>query len=100
MKFNVDRISKNIYNVYEEKAREVLAMRKRRKPWVAFSLPLLSSGWLLGMSSWPEGGGAPPATVAPLSFFYFFISSLKIQLYIIKVATRANLVSVIFLTGD
>ena len=66
---------------------------------MAFSLPLLSSGWLLGMSSWPEGGGAPSLQTAPLSFL-FFISSLKIQLYIIKVATRANLVSVIFLTGD
>ena len=96
MKFNVDRLSKNTYYLYEEKAREVLAMRKRRKPWVAFSSRLSSSGWLLGMSSWPEDGGATVAGGAPF-FFYFFISSLKIQLYIIKVATRANLVSVIFL---
>jgi len=71
MKFNVDSLSKNIYYLYEEKAREVLAMRKRRKPWVAFSSRLSSSGWLLGMSSWPEDGGAPPLQVAPLSFFIF-----------------------------
>ena len=99
MKFNVDGLSKNIYYLYEEKAREVLAMRKRRKPWVAFSSRLSSSGWLLGMSSWPEDGGRHLQRWRPF-LFLFFISSLKIQLYIIKVATRANLVSVIFLTGD